>query len=141
MLQRYTEHARRTIFFARYEASQFGAHSIETEHLLLGLWREHGGSLLFSSGKTALEEIRQEIARRKPPSDDKVPTSIDLPLSHECKRALAFAAEEADRLHHEQIGNGHLLAGLLREDKSLAAEVLLGHGITLEEARKNLTSL
>jgi ATP-dependent Clp protease ATP-binding subunit ClpC len=40
MFERYTEKARRVIFFARYEASQFGSPSIETEHLLLGLLRE-----------------------------------------------------------------------------------------------------
>ena len=40
MFERYTEKARRVIFFARYEASQFGAHAIEPEHVLLGLLRE-----------------------------------------------------------------------------------------------------
>ena len=36
MFERYTERARRVLFFARYEASQLGSISIETEHLLLG---------------------------------------------------------------------------------------------------------
>jgi hypothetical protein len=40
MFERYTEKARRVVFFARYEASQFGSPYIETEHLLLGLLRE-----------------------------------------------------------------------------------------------------
>jgi len=40
MFERYTEHARRVIFFARYEASQFGKDCIEPEHLLLGVLRE-----------------------------------------------------------------------------------------------------
>ena len=40
MFERYTERARRVLFFARYEASQLGSISIETEHLLLGLLRE-----------------------------------------------------------------------------------------------------
>ncbi|MBV8774893.1 MAG: hypothetical protein JO166_21550, partial [Deltaproteobacteria bacterium] len=40
MFERYTEKARRTIFFGRYEASQFGSACIEPEHLLLGLLRE-----------------------------------------------------------------------------------------------------
>ena len=50
MFERYTERARRVIFFARYEASQLGSNSIETEHLLLGLIREGKGltSRLFS---------------------------------------------------------------------------------------------
>ena len=40
MFERYTEKARRVIFFGRYEASQFGSPCIETEHLLLGLLHE-----------------------------------------------------------------------------------------------------
>jgi ATP-dependent Clp protease ATP-binding subunit ClpC len=40
MFERYTENARRTIFFARHEASRFGSFCIESEHLLLGLLRE-----------------------------------------------------------------------------------------------------
>ena len=43
MFERYTETARRTLFFARYEASQAGSLSIETPHLLLGLMRETKG--------------------------------------------------------------------------------------------------
>jgi ATP-dependent Clp protease ATP-binding subunit ClpC len=43
MFERYTERARRVLFFARYEASQLGSISIETEHLLLGLIREGKG--------------------------------------------------------------------------------------------------
>jgi ATP-dependent Clp protease ATP-binding subunit ClpC len=34
MLDRFTEKARQIIFWARYEASQFGTSSIQTEHLL-----------------------------------------------------------------------------------------------------------
>jgi hypothetical protein len=40
MFERYTAKARRVIFMARYEVSQFGASAIETEHLLLGILRE-----------------------------------------------------------------------------------------------------
>ena len=47
MFERYTERARRVIFFARYEASQFGSEYIQTEHLLLGLAREKRHYFLF----------------------------------------------------------------------------------------------
>jgi len=39
MFERYSEKARRVIFFARYEASQFGSPVIGAEHLVLGLVR------------------------------------------------------------------------------------------------------
>ena len=39
MFEKYTEAARRSIFFARYEASHFGSRQIEPTHLLLAIMR------------------------------------------------------------------------------------------------------
>jgi ATP-dependent Clp protease ATP-binding subunit ClpA len=138
LFERYTEPARRTIFFARYEPNHFGTKEIDSEHLLLGLLREYPrlAERLHSRDASA-SEIRKEIEKRKPPGP-KTPTSVDLPLSKESKRALAFAADEAHRRKHQQIGNEHLLVGLLREEKCLAAELLRARGVDLEEARKDL---
>ncbi len=62
MFERYTEKARRVIFFARYEASQFGSPYIETEHLLLGLLREDKGlTNRFMRSHSAVESIRRQI--------------------------------------------------------------------------------
>jgi ATP-dependent Clp protease ATP-binding subunit ClpC len=54
MFERYTEKARRTIFFARYEASQFGSPYTETEHVLLGLLREDKSSCPYLPGFASL---------------------------------------------------------------------------------------
>ena len=117
MFERYTERARRVIFFARYEASQFGSTTIETEHLLLGLIREDKNlTNRFLRNHSSIESIRKEIEGRTT-IREKVSTSIDLPLSNECKRILAYAAEEAERLNHRHIGTEHLLLGILREEK------------------------
>src|SRR5216117_3451017 len=66
MFERYTERARRVLFFARYEASQLGSISIETEDLLLGLIREGKGltSRIFARSHLSLENIRKEIEGR-----------------------------------------------------------------------------
>src|SRR5437667_5278894 len=99
MFERYTERARRVIFFARYEASMYGSTTIETEHLLLGMMREDPNlTTRFLRGSGTVESIRGEIEARitvKP----KVSTSIDLPLTIEGKRILAYAVEEAERLN------------------------------------------
>ena len=138
MFERYTERARRVIFFARYEASQFGSMTIETEHLLLGLVREDRNlAHRFMSVGSSTESIRQEIEARIP-IHDKVPTSVDLPLSSECHRILAYAAEEADRLNHRHIGTEHLLLGILREENSVAAQVLQHRGLGVEAIREEL---
>lgn len=136
MFERYTEKARRTIFFARYEASQFGSPSIEAEHLLLGLLSEDRAlSVRFFLGSTSPEALREQIARHSLPREQ-ISTSADLPLSNESKHVLAYAAEEAERLHHHFIGSEHLLLGLLREQHSFAAELLSQHGISLELVHK-----
>jgi len=138
MFERYTEKARRVIFFARYEASQFGSAYIETEHLLLGLLREDKAlTNRFLRSHASIESIRKQVEGRTPVRD-KVSTSVDLPLSQECKRVLAYAAEEAERLSHKHIGTEHLLLGLLREDKSLAAEILHERGLRLSALREEL---
>src|ERR1700685_2706140 len=128
MFERYTEKARRVIFFARYEASQFGSPYIETEHLLLGLLREDKTlANRFQRSHAAVESIRKQIEGHTT-IREKGSTSVDLPLSHECKRVLAYGPEEAERLSHKHIGTEHLLLGLLREEKSFAAEILHERG-------------
>jgi len=103
MFERYTEKARRVIFFARYEASQFGSPYIETEHLLLGLLREDKAlTNRFLRSHASVESIRKQIEAHTT-IREKVSTSVDLPLSNECKRVLAYAAEEAERLGHKHI--------------------------------------
>jgi ATP-dependent Clp protease ATP-binding subunit ClpC len=100
--ERYTEKARRTIFFARYEASHYGSPYIETEHILLGLLRENrelGRLLPTGSGESIRNQIDAHTILR-----EKVSTSVDLPLSNESKRVLAYGAEEAERLAHRHIG-------------------------------------
>ena len=124
MFDRYTEKARRVIFFARYEASQFGSPYIETEHLLLGILREDKAlTNRFLKSQASVESIRKQIEGHTT-IREKVSTSVDLPLSNECKRVLAYAAEEAERFSHIHIGTEHLLLGLLREEKCFAAEIL-----------------
>src|SRR5438874_4802871 len=136
MFERYTERARRVIFFARYEASQYGSTTIETEHFLLGLLREDLNiTKRFGSGSA--EDIRGEINARTT-IREKTSTAMDLPLSNESKRILAYAAEEAERLNHRHIGTEHLLLGILREDKCMAAQILTGRGLRLDAIREEL---
>jgi Clp amino terminal domain, pathogenicity island component len=140
MFERYTEKARRVIFFARYEAAQFGAPYIETEHLLLGLLRENRALIHKINLPISYESAHQKLEARAY-SGKKISTSVDLPLSHEGKRVLAYAAEEAEALNHRHIGAEHLLLGLLREAGCLAGEVLRESGADLEVLRSKIAGL
>jgi hypothetical protein len=137
MFERYTEKARRTIFFARYEASHFGSLYIETEYLLLGLLREDKAlANRFLGSHAAVESIRRRIEDHTAPPE--VSTSLDMPLSHECKRVLAYGAEESERLNHKHIGTDHLLLGLLREEACFAAQLLREQGLILDSVREQV---
>jgi ketosteroid isomerase-like protein len=138
MFERYTEKARRVIFFARYEASQFGSPYIETEYLLLGLLREDPALVKRFLGPTSVAaDVRTEIERQITPRE-RISTSVEMPLTDECKKALNLAAEESERLAQRWIGTEHVLLGMLRVEGSLAARLLRERGLKPEAIREQL---
>src|SRR5258708_21793563 len=130
MFERYTENARRAVFFARYEASQYGNPYIETEHLLLGLLREDLKLREILKDTGIDSEIRAAVEQRIS-RGQRISTSIEVPLSADSKKVLLLAAEEAERL-----GQHHMLLGLLRVEDSLGAQIARGRGLKTEELRE-----
>jgi hypothetical protein len=139
MFERYTENARRTIWFARHEASNFGSPYIQTEHLLLGLLND-GFLASFVLQGISLQEIRKDILATLPRQKE-IPTSVDLPLSSNAKQALSYGAEEAERLADRQIRNQHLLLGLMRVEGSYAAQMLRQKGLDPANLRLRIAEL
>ncbi len=138
MFERYTEQARRVIFFARYEASHYGSRTIETEHILLGLLREDRGLAKWFPGEKAVAaEIRSEIEGRIT-RGERISTSVEVPLSAECKKLLILAADVADRLGHHRVEPEHILIGLLGMEGSLAAQILMERGINAQPIQAEL---
>jgi ATP-dependent Clp protease ATP-binding subunit ClpC len=117
----------------------FGAPAIEPEHLLLGLMREDKTltGRFFPRAQVSIESIRKEIEGRTL-LREKISTSVELPLAPETKHVLAYAHEESDRLQHRHIGTEHLLLGLLREERSMAAEILYERGLRLNAVRDEI---
>ena len=137
MFERCTEKARRAIFFARYEASQFGSPVIAPEVLLLGLIRESRN--LVDHLRIDRGELESRL-RAGVIVGAKISTSADIPLDDGCKRVLAHAAQEADRLNHRHIGSEHLLLGVMREERSRAAQVLRELGApNVDEVRRAIS--
>ena len=140
MFERFTEKARRAVFFARYEASQHGTPYIETPSLLLGILREDKDlmSRLLPTGADGLLRLIADVEALFPEfSGNKIPTSVDLPLNQLAIRTLTCAAEEAERRHHKVIEPLHLLWGLLKAGGPETA-CLNSHGITLEAVNRDL---
>jgi ATP-dependent Clp protease ATP-binding subunit ClpC len=140
MFERYTERSRRVIFFARYEALQYGSQVISPEHVLLGLMREDKTiSARFFPFRSSLtvDAIRREVEERIV-LRDRIPQSAELHLSPETKRILFFASEESRHLKNRHIGPEHLLLGMMREETSIAAEILFQHGLRLQDVRDEI---
>jgi uncharacterized protein YbbC (DUF1343 family) len=132
--------ARRVIFFARYEASQFGASMIEPEHLLLGLSREDKPLFahVFTDSKQALDSIRAQIEQRCESTARDLLLAVELPLAPETKQALFYAREESEVLGDRHIGTEHLLLGLLRLEGSIATQILFELGLRIDAVREVL---
>ncbi len=137
MFERYTDKARRVVFFSRYEASNLGDVEIKPIHLLLGLLRE-GKALFFRlqlpEGK--LEALR-EACVKEGLGKEHIPTSVDMPLDEEAKLILQRAVEEADSRIGKDIDLEHLFLGTLRVT-SKANEILREHGITYAQVSAQL---
>lgn len=140
MFERYTERSRRVIFFARYEALQYGSPVIAPEHILLGLGREDktitSRFFPFRHNVTS-DSLRKEVEDRIVVRD-RIPQSTELHLSGETKKALFYANEECRALKGRQIGPEHILLGLLREESSIAAEILFQFGLRAQDVRDHL---
>jgi ATP-dependent Clp protease ATP-binding subunit ClpC len=142
MFERYTEAARRSLFFARYEASQLGSRAIETEHILLGLMRDRSGlaSRLLASSHVTSESVRRVVEERSA-AREKISTSVEIPFSAETKRVLQHALAEADGLGHNYVDTEHLLLGLLHEERTVAGSILASRGLHLDRVRSTLVQL
>ena len=138
MFERYTEPARRVIFYSRYMAVQTGSPEIETEHLLLGLLRaDMVLAKRFLGSPWVAEQVWREVEHRKPVRPP-IPAGVDLKLSHEAKHVLRLAADVAEQFSSKQISTEHLGLGLLCEEGCFAADLLNGHGVHLVSTREEL---
>lgn len=132
MFERYTEKARRAVFFARYEASQSGSPYIEPLHLLLGILHE-GAHLFLSAGlSVSAVALAEDCRRALLPTGKKISVSVDLPLSNECRQALTNAAAEAEQMASEPITLQHLTLGVMKASSAVNG-ILNNHGITAEK--------
>jgi len=138
MFERYTEIGRRVIVSSKHKASQAGSPDIDTEHVLLGLLAtDKGLARRFLGSPWAAEALWGKIELTRS-IHQRIQGPIDLPLSSVSKRALSYAAEEADRLSSKHIGTEHLLLGLLREESCFAAQFLNEQGVSLAQTREEL---
>jgi len=133
----FTERVRKVLAMAREEAARLHHEYVGTEHILLGLIREGEGvaAAVLQNLNVDLEEIQQKIEETVKKGKAAQATGPDLPYTSRAKKVLELAMGEARELNHSYVGTEHLLLGLLREEKGIAAQVLTDAGVNLEAAR------
>jgi ATP-dependent Clp protease ATP-binding subunit ClpC len=132
----FTDRVRKVLAMAREEAIRLQHDYVGTEHILLGLIREGEG--VAAAVLTNLSVDLDQIHERVEESVRKGKATIalgELPYTSRAKKVLEYAMNEAREFNHSYVGTEHLLLGLLREEKGIAAQVLNALGVTLEEAR------
>jgi ATP-dependent Clp protease ATP-binding subunit ClpC len=138
---RFTESARKIVFFSRYETSQWGSPTIEPYHLLLGLLREGKPVLRLWSLDTpdAVRSVRAEVETEFP----FLPWTRrgTLPLSIAGQRVIDYAVEEAEHMGCFHIGVEHFVLAILREENAPASvPVLQKRGLRLPEVRRKINT-
>ncbi len=141
MWQRFTERARRVVFFAQEEANRLGENYVSTEHLLLGLVRENDSvaARILDRLGVSLSRIRAEVERQVSRGDGRL--GQDMQLTPRAKRVIDLAYDEARQLNNNYIGTEHLLLGLIREGDGLAGRVLQKLGVDIERTRREVMGL
>ena len=133
----FTERVRKVLQMAREEAQRLHHEYVGTEHILLGLIREGEGvaAAVLQNLNVDLDEIQQKIEETVKKGKAQQTTGPDLPYTSRAKKVLELAMSEARELNHSYVGTEHLLLGLLREEKGIAAQVLTDSGVNLDAAR------
>jgi hypothetical protein len=141
MWQRFTERARRVIFYAQEEAGHLGENAVATEHLLLGLTRDddHLAARILTKLGCSLETLRKEVERQVARSNRE--PGQETQLTPRAKRVIDLAYDEARMLRNNYIGTEHILLGLIREGEGLAGRILFKLGVELEPAREYVKGL
>lgn len=138
MWQRFTERARKVVFYAQEEAQKIGEGYVSTEHILLGLCREPDSTAALALERLgiSLNRVRGETEKQLPRGEAR--PSQDMTLTPRAKRVIDLAYDEARALNNNFIGTEHLLLGLIREGDGLAGRVLEKLGADLFKARNEV---
>ena len=132
----FTERVRKVLSMARQEAIRLQHDYVGTEHILLGLIREGEGVAAHVLGNlnVDLDQVHERVDESVRRGKATIALG-ELPYTNPAKKVLEFAMAEARELSHSYVGTEHLLLGLLRESKGIAAQVLNSLGVTIDEAR------
>lgn len=133
MWDKFTEKAKRSVFFAQEEAGRLRNSEVTTGHLLLGLMREDSiARQVLERLGIASEAVSEEVRAVLLPKDGR--RIREMQLSTRAKVALDRAYDEARALDNNYIGTEHLLLGIIAEEIG-AGRVLVQLGADIDRGR------
>jgi hypothetical protein len=135
MFERYSETARRSLFFSRYAVTQLGGATIEPEHVVLGVFRAHPPSILrFTRDAEAAEALRVglEASLEQPTKEAE---RAEIPFSSDTKCVLEHTPTEADGLKNRWILPEHLIVCVMAKTDGAATRALREAGVDPQAIR------
>ncbi len=126
---------------AQEEAERSRHSYIGTEHLLVGILREHDGM-----GARVLRNLSVDTAKVRAAIESALGRNQRILIQQlvptsRVKKVIEISFEESRRMGHDYVGTEHLLLGLLLEGEGIAAHVLADLGVTTDNARTELEGL
>lgn len=139
----FTDHVRRILELARQDSSTRHHKRVDPEHILLGLVAEGEGTGLTVLQNLGIDprEVRTRVEGRLKPGRSSQPTGPHLPYATRAKRVLELAMRESRDLHHTHVGSEHMLLGIMRERRGIAAQVLAESGASIDAVRQETERL
>ncbi len=135
MFERFTDATRAAMALANQEARARRHQTIATHHILLGLLSQPEARAMLVRLGADVEQLRTSVEQRLGPGSAGA-EPYKLPQTPKARKVIEFAIDEARELGQRAVGIVHLLLGLLRVSDSIAAEVLINAGGTLDALRK-----
>ena len=145
----FSDRLRRVLSEAREEAARLRHEHVGTEHLLLALLADscQDGAESPSEVRLVFDVLAVDRAKVREVLEQTVlpgrahATEDQLSYTSRAKAVLELAMAEARVARQSTVDAQHLLLGLVREERGIAAQVLLDFGVTVEKTRAELSRL
>jgi len=141
LLSRFTDNARHLVLKARTETIRTKFKNLNTNHLLLGLLSNEDCSavnILKNLGVKDIKGLYNEVDKKTKAETDNVEIT-DIPFTTISKSSLEQASKESEFMQHSKVGTGHILLGLIKEERGEASKILRENHIDLVDVRRELT--
>ncbi len=135
-MNEYTSKAQEILAGVQDVLMRYKQNQMRSEHILLSMLehKENAGAEIISriSGNNSNIQTETERLVREYGTTGEAPTGQIL-ITPDGRRIFEESKKEAGRMQDQKVGSEHILLGILKVEESMAARILLKHGINLEK--------